>query len=134
MTMPSLAVHERTAIRAGRVEACAAAGVRDASLDYLRASIVVLVLVHHSVLAYAMMWPVQPRTFHILPAPIIDPQRFAGFDLLAIFNDSFFMALMLASCSRGCSSARALSARAARHSCANGPCGSACRSWWRQDY
>ena len=94
MTMRSLALHEGAAIRAGRAEARVAASTRDASLDYLRAFIVVLVLVHHSVLAYAIMWPAQPRTFHILPAPIIDPHRFAGFDLLAIFNDTFFMALM----------------------------------------
>jgi Acyltransferase family len=40
------------------------------------------------------MWPAQPRTFNILPAPIVDPQRWAGFDALAIFNDTFFMALM----------------------------------------
>jgi peptidoglycan/LPS O-acetylase OafA/YrhL len=70
------------------------AGGRDASLDYLRAVLVLLVLVHHSVLAYAIMWPAQPATFKIMPAPIIDPQRFAGFDLLAVFNDTFFMALM----------------------------------------
>jgi len=95
MTMPSLALHQRSAIRTARAEAHAAVvGARDASLDYLRAFIVVLVLVHHAVLAYAMMWPGQPRTFQILPAPIVDPQRFAGFDLLAIFNDTFFMALM----------------------------------------
>jgi fucose 4-O-acetylase-like acetyltransferase len=29
-----------------------------------------------------------------LPAPIVDPQRWAGFDVLAAFNDTFFMALM----------------------------------------
>ncbi len=34
------------------------------------------------------------RDFTILPAPIVDPQRWAGFDLLVIFNDTFFMALM----------------------------------------
>ena len=70
------------------------ASARDASLDYLRAFIVLLVLLHHSVLAYAVLWPAQPRTFTILPAPIVDPQRWAGFDLLVIFNDTFFMALM----------------------------------------
>jgi len=70
------------------------ASARDASLDYLRAFIVLLVLLHHSVLAYAVMWPAQPGTFTILPAPIVDPQRWAGFDLLAVFNDTFFMALM----------------------------------------
>jgi peptidoglycan/LPS O-acetylase OafA/YrhL len=67
---------------------------RDASFDYLRAFIVLLVLLHHSVLAYAVMWPAQPRTFKIFFAPIVDPQRWAGFDVLAIFNDTFFMALM----------------------------------------
>jgi len=70
------------------------ASARDASLDYLRAFIVLLVLLHHSVLAYAIMWPAPPRTFTILTAPIVDPQRWAGFDVLAIFNDTFFMALM----------------------------------------
>jgi len=71
-----------------------AAGARDASFDFLRAFIVLLVLLHHSVLAYAVMWPAQPRSFSILPAPIIDPQRWTGFDILVIFDDTFFMALM----------------------------------------
>jgi peptidoglycan/LPS O-acetylase OafA/YrhL len=71
-----------------------AASARDASFDYLRAFIVLLVLLHHSVLAYAVMWPAQPRTFTIFFAPIVDPQRWVGFDVLAIFNDTFFMALM----------------------------------------
>jgi peptidoglycan/LPS O-acetylase OafA/YrhL len=70
------------------------ASARDASFDYLRAFIVLLVLLHHSVLAYATLWPAQPKTFQILPAPIVDLQRWAGFDLLAIFNDTFFMALL----------------------------------------
>ena len=71
-----------------------AAGAREVSFDYLRAFIVLLVLLHHSVLAYAVLWPAQPRTFRILPAPIVDPQRWVGFDVLAAFNDTFFMALM----------------------------------------
>ena len=70
------------------------ASARDASFDTLRAFIVLLVLLHHSVLAYAVMWPAQSNLFKILPAPIIDPQRWAGFDALAVFNDTFFMALM----------------------------------------
>ena len=71
-----------------------AASTRDAGLDYLRAFIVLLVLLHHSVLAYSTLWPPQPKTFTILPAPIVDPHRWAGFDVLAMFNDTFFMALM----------------------------------------
>jgi peptidoglycan/LPS O-acetylase OafA/YrhL len=70
------------------------ASARDASFDYLRAFIVLLVLLHHSVLAYAVLWPAQSKTFEILPAPIVDPQRWAGFDVLTTFNDTFFMALM----------------------------------------
>jgi peptidoglycan/LPS O-acetylase OafA/YrhL len=71
-----------------------ATSARDAGLDYLRAFIVLLVLLHHSVLAYSTLWPPQPKTFTILPAPIVDPHRWAGFDVLAMFNDTFFMALM----------------------------------------
>jgi Acyltransferase family len=81
-------------IQADKIDARPAVGARDAGFDYLRASVVLLVLLHHSVLAYAVMWPAQPKIFRILPAPIVDPQRWAGFDVLAIFNDTFFMALM----------------------------------------
>jgi peptidoglycan/LPS O-acetylase OafA/YrhL len=70
------------------------ANARDASFDYLRAFVVVLVILHHSVLAYAVVWPAQPRTFEILAAPVVDPERWAGFDVLTTFNDTFFMALM----------------------------------------
>lgn len=70
------------------------ASARDVGFDYLRAFIILLVLLHHSVLAYAVLWPVQPETFKILPAPIVDSQRWAGFDIITAFNDTFFMALM----------------------------------------
>jgi peptidoglycan/LPS O-acetylase OafA/YrhL len=81
-------------ILTGKANRLPAESARDASFDYLRAFIVLLVLLHHSVLAYAVMWSAQPRTFSILPAPIVDPQRWAGFDVLVIFDDTFFMALM----------------------------------------
>lgn len=70
------------------------ASARDASFDYLRAFIVLLVLLHHSLLAYAVVWPAQSRMFEILPAPIVDSQRWAGFDVVTTFNDTFFMTLM----------------------------------------
>jgi peptidoglycan/LPS O-acetylase OafA/YrhL len=85
MTTLSLAVNVRS---------LSASRTRDASFDYLRAFIVLLVLLHHSVLAYAIMEPAQSRTFQIVSAPIVDLRRWAGFDILAIFNDAFFMSLM----------------------------------------
>jgi peptidoglycan/LPS O-acetylase OafA/YrhL len=81
-------------VEAGRANLLPHDGARDASFDYLRAFIVVLVLLHHTVMAYAIMWPGQPTTFKILAAPIVDPYRWPGFDVLLIFNDTFFMALM----------------------------------------
>src|ERR1700730_12072351 len=97
LTRPALAScfpRAKVRILTGKADPLPAASARDASFDYLRAFIVLLVLLHHSVLAYAVLWPAQPRTFSILPAPIVDPQRWAGFDVLVIFNDTFFMALM----------------------------------------
>jgi peptidoglycan/LPS O-acetylase OafA/YrhL len=93
MTAPSPALYAAR-IHMGEANPLPVASARDASFDYLRAFIVLLVVLHHSVLAYAVLWPTQPETFRILPAPIVDPQRWAGFDVLAGFNDTFFMALM----------------------------------------
>jgi hypothetical protein len=103
------------------------AGARDASFDYLRAFIVLLVLLHHSVLAYADFWPAQPKTFTILAAPIVDLQHWAGFDVIAMFNDTFFMALMC-SCSRAFSFGQAWSGKEVRDFCAIGLYDLACHS------
>jgi peptidoglycan/LPS O-acetylase OafA/YrhL len=96
MTTPSRALHERlhASIPTHRADPLPEAIARDASFDYLRAFIVLLVLLHHSVLGYMVLWPAQPRIFTILPAPVVDLERWAGFDVLVIFNDTFFMALM----------------------------------------
>jgi peptidoglycan/LPS O-acetylase OafA/YrhL len=93
MTAPSPALYAAR-IHTDEANPLRVASARDASFDYLRAFIVLLVVLHHSVLAYAVLWPAQPGTFRILSAPIVDPQRWAGFDVLAGFNDTFFMALM----------------------------------------
>jgi peptidoglycan/LPS O-acetylase OafA/YrhL len=63
-------------------------------LDYLRAFIVLLVLLQHSGMAYVVAWDRQPATFKIMAAPILDSVRWIGFDVLVAFNDSFFMTLM----------------------------------------
>jgi peptidoglycan/LPS O-acetylase OafA/YrhL len=66
-------------------------------LSYLRAFVTVLVVIHHSVLAYITIKP--PRQSFTGPAywgafPITDSVKWPGFDLLVGWNDIFFMALM----------------------------------------
>ena len=54
---------------------------RNAAIDRARTFIVMLVLVHHSVIAYTYFGHT-------------DKQHFLGFDLVVLFNDSFFMSAM----------------------------------------
>ena len=63
---------------------------RSFQLSYLRAFVTLLVVIHHSVLAYFSIKP--PR--YSFSIPIADPGKWLGFDLLAGWNDIFFMALM----------------------------------------
>jgi Acyltransferase family len=73
---------------------------RNVALGYLRAFVVVLVLAHHSVLAYLNLpLPVtkslitQPRMWKAFP--IFDRHaQWTGFTLFASFNDTFLMSLM----------------------------------------
>ena len=64
----------------------------------LRAFVTVLVVAHHSVLAYARVsaaaTPRSPVHPWLAGIPIVDSHRLIGFDLFALFNDSFFMSLM----------------------------------------
>jgi surface polysaccharide O-acyltransferase-like enzyme len=63
-------------------------------VDYLRSFITVLVVAHHSSLAYTTFAnfskPVYMRSTH----PVVDPQRWIGLDIFENFNDVFFMSLM----------------------------------------
>lgn len=64
-----------------------------AVFDYLRTFAILLVLLHHAILAYvtfAQLNPATPFTF----APVVDSQKWSGFDLIALFNDTWFMALL----------------------------------------
>ena len=74
-------------------------GERNVAIGYLRAFVTLLVLLHHSVLAYATMAPKIARPFTTLPLiwpafPVIDSAKWTGFDVIAGFNDVFFMSLM----------------------------------------
>ena len=68
------------------------------ALGYLRGFLVVLVLAHHSVLAY-IDGPPQAKSLLVQPPywrafMVVDSQHWAGFSLFTGFNDDFFMSLM----------------------------------------
>ena len=63
-------------------------------LDYLRGFVIVLVVLHHAVLAYCRFGHFDVRHYLWSSAPIVDAQRWLGFDILVLFNDSYFMPLM----------------------------------------
>lgn len=69
------------------------------AIGYLRAFVTVLVLAFHSSLAYATFAPSAIKAFTSepymwVPYPVVDSQRWPGFDLIVVFNDTFFMSLM----------------------------------------
>ena len=64
-----------------QVRATPTVKARNAALDRARTFITMLVLIHHSVIAYTYFGHT-------------DPDAFLGFDCVVIFNDSFFMAAM----------------------------------------
>jgi len=70
---------------------------RDLSMDYLRTTLTLMVLGHHSSLAYTTFahFSVDKATHAIqMTAPVVDVTRWAFFDYAENFNDVFFMALM----------------------------------------
>src|SRR5436853_7746733 len=73
-----------------------AASTRDTALDTLRMFIVVQVVAHHAVLAYALIFPdVTPRgpLRWLTGIPVVDSHRLIGFDLWAFFDDTSCMSL-----------------------------------------
>ena len=63
-------------------------------LDYLRGFITVLVVAHHSTLAYTTFAHFNPQAYNASTHPIVDTSRAVGLDLFEDFNDVFFMSLM----------------------------------------
>jgi glucans biosynthesis protein C len=67
---------------------------RDLSIDYLRTTLTLMVLGHHSSLAYTTFAYFDPQHFTRSTAPIVDNTRWLFFDYAENFNDVFFMSLM----------------------------------------
>jgi glucan biosynthesis protein C len=67
---------------------------RSAAFDYLRMFVVLLVLAHHSVVAYAVFGRFNPANYLDASAPIVDPRRWLGFDMFYLATEVFFMPLL----------------------------------------
>ncbi len=63
-------------------------------LDYLRGFITILVVAHHSSLAYTTFASFNPQAYNASTHPIVDAVRSKGLDIFEDFNDVFFMSLM----------------------------------------
>lgn len=78
--------------------ALAGSAARNAPIGAMRAFLTLLVIAHHAVLTYHPYAP-PPKAFTAPPIlwtafPVVDPQKFAGFGLLTLVNDMFFMSAM----------------------------------------
>ncbi|MDH3292951.1 MAG: acyltransferase [Acidimicrobiia bacterium] len=62
--------------------------------DYLRAAVVVLVVLHHAVLAYVSWAELNEDNPVENVSPVVDQANWVGFDLIVGLNDTFFMPLM----------------------------------------
>ncbi len=72
---------------------------RDVPLGYLRTFLTLLVVAHHSALAYYAFAPAPAASLKELPMmwtafPVVDPQKWPAAALFIGFNDTFFMSLM----------------------------------------
>ncbi len=69
-------------------------GGRDISIDYLRTTLTLMVLAHHSCLAYTGFASFDRQNPFRSTAPVVDITRWRFFDYAENFNDVFFMSLM----------------------------------------
>lgn len=67
---------------------------RNLWIDYLRSCITVLVVAHHSSLAYTTFAYFDTTTYINSTSPVVDNSRWIGMDFFVSFNDVFFMPLM----------------------------------------
>jgi peptidoglycan/LPS O-acetylase OafA/YrhL len=64
------------------------------AFDYLRSLGVLLVLLHHALLAYVTFGFLNPENPTETFSPIVDSAKWAGFDVIVLLNDTFFMPLL----------------------------------------
>lgn len=67
---------------------------RENWIDYLRSFIILTVVIHHAALSYTTFAHCNEDAYILSSHPIVDTQRWIGFDILVYFNDIFFMSLM----------------------------------------
>ena len=67
---------------------------RKAEFDYLRAFVIILVLFHHAVLAYTMFAFFDFENPIASSNPVVNEQRWIGFDLIIALNETFLMPLL----------------------------------------
>jgi peptidoglycan/LPS O-acetylase OafA/YrhL len=67
---------------------------RRIGFDYLRGFVVVTVVLYHTIMAYCTFGHFNPQHYMWSSAPVVDAQRWRGFDIAVLFNDSYFMPLM----------------------------------------
>ncbi len=67
---------------------------RDLSIDYLRTTLTLMVIAHHSSLAYTTFARFNKQHIFESTAPVVDSARWIFFDYAENFNDVFFMSLM----------------------------------------
>jgi glucan biosynthesis protein C len=75
-------------------EKIASPPTRDLSIDYLRTTLTLMVLGHHSSLAYTTFAHFNQQHIFQSTAPVVDSARWIFFDYAENFNDVFFMSLM----------------------------------------
>ncbi|TNE43125.1 MAG: acyltransferase [Deltaproteobacteria bacterium] len=64
------------------------------SFHYLRGFVILLVVLHHAVLAYTTFVTFNPKNPITNISPVVDSQRWSGFNYIVAFNDLFFMHLL----------------------------------------
>jgi len=87
------------AVVANQAEASATLYLKEVSgrkveFDYLRAFTVALVLCHHAALAYTTSAFINFENPIATASPVVNEQRWPGFDLIVAFNETFFMPLL----------------------------------------